>query len=212
MTEQLSEAAVIVELSLGEYALVRQTYQLEIAGAIQEYLDTPKAKVTKFRNIFKRAIANAFDDAMVIGYADGGGGDFREEGSQEDKSWLTAKIEAEFGYVTMLFQQLKDLRDEGQEAYAGEAERRAAGYAKTLDGVYNEGRLRGAKNKMLTFGGDDGEESCRTCQKHKGQRHRASWWIKRGLVPGQPGNHNYECGGYNCRHYLFDDNGNLFTF
>jgi len=36
----------------------------------------------------------------------------------------------------------------------------------------------------------------------KGKRHRRSWFIEHGLVPGQPGNQNFECQGFNCRHVL----------
>ena len=117
--------------------------------------------------------------------------------------------------MDMLFQQLKELKAlakiDGYQILEGVAEQRAEGYARTLDGIYSEGKIRGAKNKMLTFGGDDGEESCKTCQKYKGQRHRASWWVKRDLIIYR-GNMNYECGCWQCQHYFFDDSGNVYTF
>lgn len=206
----LTQAAALVELAIGDYAPIRSGYQMDIAGAISEYLESEKARVTKYKNQIKRAITESFPDAFYQGYQDGGGGG-REEVQPEDDSWLTAKMNNEYGFVDMLFEQLKALKAEGPEAYAGQAEQRAEGYAKTLDGVYNEGRMRGAGNKMLTFGGNDGQESCKTCQKLKGKRHRASWWVKHGLTIFR-GNPNYECGCWNCEHFLFDDNGNLFTF
>jgi hypothetical protein len=64
---------------------------------------------------------------------------------------------------------------------------------------------------MLLFTGTDGEESCKTCQKWKGKWHKASFWINRGLVPGQPGNGAFECKGYNCNHFLVDKAGKIFT-
>jgi len=42
-------------------------------------------------------------------------------------------------------------------------------------------------NMYLTYNGEDGEESCRQCQKYKGQRHKKSWWESRGLL-GRNGN------------------------
>lgn len=212
MTELLAQAAVIVELSIGEYAPIRSAHKLEISGWIMEYLMTDKARITRFRNGFKKAIANNFDDAFYIGYADGGGGD-RTEADADDNAWLAAKIQAEFGFIDMLFQNLKEFRSDpetGPEDYQAEAEKRAENYAKTLDGVYNQGKTRGDKNKMLTFGGEDGDESCATCQKYKGKRHSAKWWMKRDLLIYR-GNNNYECGCYQCQHYHYDDKGNVYT-
>lgn len=207
-----AQALTLAQLAVGDYAPIRSAYRVEIQGAIIEYLYTEGAKVTKYRNAFKRAIAVAFEEAFNQGYRDGGGDPAQRE--RGDQQWLNAKMDGEFGYVDMLFQQLRELRSDPEAdaaEYQTEAERRSEGYAKTLDGVYSEGKIRGAKNIMLTFGGEDGQESCRECQKYKGQRHRASWWIRRGLVPRQPGNAAFTCHGYNCRHLLFDDMGRVYT-
>ena len=85
----------------------------------------------------------------------------------------------------------------------------ADAYARTLDGVLAEGRLRGAKNKMLTMVGTDGKVSCSDCQRLKGQRYSARKWIRLG-IPGVPGN-GYECQGHRCRHYLETDEGERWT-
>ncbi len=64
-------------------------------------------------------------------------------------------------------------------------------------------------NPMLTFEGDDGEESCDECQKYKGMRKRKSWWEKRGLLM-RNGNENYGCRRFdNCHHFHYYDNGSL---
>lgn len=201
-------AATLVQLSVGDYAPIRAGYEIEIAGIISEYCSTPGAKVSRFKNQFKRAIQESFYPAFEQGLIDGGG---EAPAQGDDLDWINAKAEEEWGNVDMLFQQLKEAKTEDGFDAGAEASRRAASYAKTLDGVYNQGRLRGAKNKMLTFGGEDGQESCATCQKLKGQRHRASWWVKKGLTIFR-GNANYECGCWNCQHYFYDDDGNLFTF
>lgn len=215
MTDLQSEAAVIVQLSLGEYAGLRNAYRGDIEGQMLEFMNTDGAKAAKYKNAFKRAITETFPDAFYMGYADAGGGG-REDVARADDDWLTAKMNAEYGHVDMLFNQLLSLRKDeetGPADYQAEAARRAEGYTKTLDGVYNEGRLRGGKDVMAEFGGDDGEESCPECQKYKGVRHKLSWWIKRNLIPGQPGNASYTCHGYNCRHYLFNaKTGDLLTF
>ena len=88
---------------------------------------------------------------------------------------------------------------------------RASSYGASLYGVYNEGLLRGNRNIFLTLDGLDGEESCSTCQRLKGKRKRAKWWIDNALIPGQAGNSNYECRGYRCLHYLRTDDGTPYT-
>ena len=56
---------------------------------------------------------------------------------------------------------------------------------------------------VLEFTGQDGRESCETCQKLKGQRHRRSEWLSRGLDPKNSNNRkNFECGLWQCMHYL----------
>lgn len=69
------------------------------------------------------------------------------------------------------------------------------------------GKLAALGNIMLTFDGDDGEESCDDCQRYKGQRHRRNWWAERGLL-ARNGNENFECGRWeNCHHEFRDDKG-----
>lgn len=57
------------------------------------------------------------------------------------------------------------------------------------------------ENEMVEFGGDDGEESCETCSRLKGQRHRRKWFVSKGLVP-EIGNENFICKGFRCQHTL----------
>ena len=71
------------------------------------------------------------------------------------------------------------------------------------------GKLAALGNIALTFDGDDGAESCDTCQRYTGQRHRRKWWADRGLLE-RNGNPNYECGRWdNCHHHFKDDSGKV---
>jgi hypothetical protein len=201
----------LVLLSIGDYAPIRSAYSFEIAGIVREYLYTEgNPRVTRFQSLFKRAITEAFYPAFDQGLIDGGG---EAPAQGDDLEWLNAKVAAEHGYAESLFQSLKELKkqseEEGVGIFEGVPEARAEGYAKTLDGIYSEGKIRGAGNQMLTFGGKDGKESCGTCQKLNGQRHKASWWIGHDLVPYQ-GNANLDCGGWQCEHILFNDKGEVF--
>ncbi len=93
---------------------------------------------------------------------------------------------------------------------------RADGYTQAVKDVYNYAKLYAMRNKMLTFTGSDGQGNhiCQsiggTCVRLKGQRHKASWWLSHDLMPYR-GNQNYDCGGWNCQHYLEDDNGERVT-
>jgi hypothetical protein len=210
--EHIAAAAAAVELSIGDYAPIRSAYKIECAGYITEYLYSDSVRITRFRNLFKKAILAAFYPAFEQGLIDGGGAAPAEG---EDLEWINARVEREFGFVDELFYQLRDLKkeakDEGAGILAGVSEARSEGYARTLDGIYSAGKVRGAANKMLTLGGPDGKESCGTCQRLKGQRHKASWWKNHGLLIYR-GNDNYECGCWECQHYLYDDKGQVYTF
>jgi hypothetical protein len=203
-----AQLLALIQLTAGEFIKIRFEYMNEIRALLNDYFSTDKARVTRFQNRYTRAVATYFDRAFEMGIVDGGGG-LPAEG--DALAWITAQTDAEVARIPALMQQLKNLKSEGPDAWTGVPEQYADSYARTLDQVYSEGKLRGAGNKMLTFGGEDGEESCATCQKLKGQRHRASWWIKHGyqLFRGNP---RYECGVWQCQHYFFTDDGNLFTF
>jgi len=186
------------------YEGIRNTYWAEIYDAVWEYLTGSQA-VTSFRNRMSRAMSDAFVSGAELGYEDGGGTLPMDE---DTLAWLAGEQTAELGHISDLFDRLReewDGIDPITEAFA-----RADGYADHLDAIYSEAKLRGAGNKMLTFDGNDGKESCPECKKLKGERHRASWWVSHGLIPG-PGNSNFTCNGYNCEHRLFDDDGNEWT-
>jgi hypothetical protein len=186
------------------YDGIRNTYWAEIYDAVYDYL-TGNQPVTSFRNSMSRAMSDAFVSAAELGYEDGGGTLPMDD---ETLAWLAGEQSAEFGFIADLFSRLKeewDGIDPITEAFA-----RADGYTDKLDTILGEAKLRGAGNEMLTFDGSDGKESCPECVKLKGQRHRASWWVSHGLIPGA-GNENFTCKGYNCEHHLYDDKGNEWT-
>lgn len=196
-------------LALGSYQVIRNTYFAQVSGGVLDYLLAPvNARVTRYRNGVKRAAVVAFDEASKQGFIDGGG---KLPYDRDFADYITARINAELGYIETTFAQLRMLKISGEPFSAEEeASRRAESYARTLDQIYNEGKLRGAGRLMLTFGGRDGKEHCPSCAELKGKRRQARWWVAQGLVTGQ-GNRNFDCGGFNCQHYLFTDDGFLFT-
>jgi hypothetical protein len=198
-------------LKATDMGAINAAYHDEITQALIAYFEGGSIAAPK--NSFKRATLTAFQDAFDLGYSDGGG---ELPVDAEANAWLEARTQEEFGNVDALFEQAKELRKDKEFDYPVWVAARADGYTATLSDIYNQGKLISAKDKMLTFEGDDGDANhiCQsiggTCVRLKGQRHRASWWRSHDLVPYR-GNTNYDCGGWNCNHYLIDDDGNIFT-
>jgi hypothetical protein len=191
-----------------DYPMIRQSYVSEISGIMSEYLNTDGVRVTRYRNLFKQAVANNFLPAFEEGFQAGGGdlpiGD-------EELAWLQSAYDREFGFITdNLFVRLRDEIKGSPDAFDGEIAARAEGYARTLDGVYSQGFAMGSKDVMVSLGGNDGDESCDTCQKLKGKWMRLSSVIMQDLLI-HPGNENYICKGFNCQHYWFDRKGKIYT-
>ena len=163
--------------------------------------------MTSPRSAFKRATVDAFGAAFDLGWVEGGQ-DLPPDA--EAVSWFNARVEQEFGFIEMLFQEAKELRKDKEFDFFSWVSARADGYSRTLREIYNAGFLRATRDKMVTFDGDDGAESCDTCQKLKGKRHKISWFVSRNYVP--PFGTGLDCHrGGRCEHGLFDDDGNQVT-
>ena len=188
------------------YTTLRANFRRAVYGLVKTYLEDTGSRVTFYRNRLVDAIDNELRGAFYRGYLDVGG----EETDREDEDWLASTLDAQREYAYNLFNVLKTLRGQGVDPDT-EGETRAAAWAVTLDGVYSEGRLRGDGNQMLTFQGEDGDESCEDCQYYKGQRHSAKWWTKRGLV-ARNGNEQFACGRWApCKHDYYTDAGEKWT-
>lgn len=189
----------------GDLASIGATYNDAVIEAIVDYFDG--GSLVASRNAFKRATTEAFGGAVDLGWGDGGNA---PPLADEVLSWFNARLNAEFGYIDMLFENIKALKKEEDFDYFSWATERAAGYVGTLKEVYNHARLNAMRDIMVTFDGDDGAKSCPDCQKYKGKRHRISWFIARDAVP--PHGSGLECHrGRRCQHGLRDDRGNWVT-
>jgi hypothetical protein len=206
--------AAIAIRAVGDYGTIRGTYHDSIYEAITSYLDG-RVGIATGSGMFKKACAAAFVDAFETGFIDTQGSGATYDPALEDSDWLATRMQQEFAFIDSTFQTMKAMIADTENPLTEDeivqyANNRAEGYCATLDGVYSQGKLRSRRNVVLTLDGPDGKESCTTCQKYKGQRHRASWWISRDLIPA-PGNDNYECGGWQCQHVLSDDSGNQWS-
>jgi hypothetical protein len=165
-------------------------YHDEITQALIDYFEG--ASITTSRNAMKRAMIQAFGDAFDAGWIEGGGTLPIDEDAM---SWLEDRLNQEAMNIDGLFLQAKELRKLGEEFdYFTWLTARADMYTQSAASVHNAARLL-ANN---------------TCQKLNGQRHRASWYIERNYIPGKPGA-SMDCGGFRCRCFLTDKDGNRVT-
>lgn len=197
-------------LKQNNLAPLMEQYRAAFAGALTAFL-LKKADKASTKNALKTSITTFFLLAFLTGYRKGSGGS--DALGDEDQVWIDVRTAAEIGFMFSLVDQLAglDTSNMSEADLRALAQARALAYSLTLIAIYNQGLLRGNRNIFLTFGGIDGAESCRTCQRLKGRRKRARWWIDNHLVPGEPGNSNYECKGYRCLHDLMTDDGAVYT-
>lgn len=187
-----------------DYDVIRADLVERLTDAFLSYVSS--ARGARHQNAARRALVENIPAAFYAGYVEAGG----EETEADDEKWLTAEQGRQLDFLADTFVALKEQRDAETATESG-LRARVGDWARMLDGVFSEGKLRGADNVMLTFDGDDGEESCAECQKYKGQRHSAKWWVKRDLVR-RNGNDNFGCGRWdNCHHDLYTDDGELYT-
>lgn len=144
------------------------------------------------RSIIRRQALKAYSDGLI----DGGVTDGQLD--DEDQAKFTSLYADASNYVRDFWKSLYD-GDGISEAQA--AQRPAMWWNKSILPQYEAGRMSADKNGMYEFAGDDGAESCSTCLRLKGQRHRLRDWSRKELVPGV-NTTNFECGGWQCKHKL----------
>jgi len=198
--------AGVFKAEADDLAKINAAYHDAITEALLEYLEGG-GSVAAPKNMFRRATLTAFGDAFDLGWLDGGG----ELPLDPDAlDWIESRIQQEFGYIEMVFQQAKELRGSDEFEPLTWASERADAYTNTLREVFNNARLRAMKDQSVTFSGTDGEKSCNTCKKLKGKRHKISWFVKRDYVPPHGGGLECAKGGL-CQHYLETDEGEQVT-
>ena len=128
--------------------------------------------------------------AYLDGLADGGVEQDSLDESDLDifSGWLVEQS----GYVTDFADALFD------DATVTPESKASVWFNRSIMPIYGEGVKQADLNGLYELVGDDGEESCKDCQRLKGQVHRLRGWDARGWWPFP--NENTECGGFNCAH------------
>ena len=203
----LAQGRIIkADIVAGDLSSINKKYHDAITRQLINYFEGGAIGAT--RNTFKNAMINAFGDAFDLGWTEGGG--TLPIDDEDALGWLEARLNQEAGYIDMLFQEAKELKKDKEFDYFAWVTARADGYTNTLKEVFNNAHLRAMPNQMVTFEGDDGQESCATCQMLKGKRHKISWFVANNYVP--PFGSGLDCAkGGHCQHGLKDDKGNWVT-
>jgi len=190
----------------GDLTAINQRYHDAITRSLLTYFEG-SGSVTAPRNAFVLAMIYNLGSAFRLGWSDEAGGTPLDA---DAVAWLNSRVAAETGYIDMLFQEARELRKEKDFDFFSWVTMKADGYTRTLREMYNAGALRASKDIMVTFVGEDGNESCPECQMLKGQRHRVSWFVRRNFVPPHGTGLSCHRGRY-CQHYLQNDKGEQVT-
>ena len=148
---------------------------------------------TALRSINRRYGTRAFSDGLI------NGGVLDGSLSEEDENTVADLLADSSIHVTNLGKEI--FRTENGVSDALADLKPEQWFRKTIMPFYDAGQLSAAGNRMMEFAGDDGEESCATCKRLKGQRHRHKTWKRKGLRP-QVDTDNFDCGGFQCEHKL----------
>lgn len=162
-----------------------------LVSLYQEGAVSKRSLGARMRVQLKQAGMKAFADGLEAG------GVPREELDTDERAQVLAWLSRQSQYVRRFADEITK-RPLPQTVII---DRAAMWVRKSLQDIRYAGLLAADKNGMYEFTGDDGEESCRTCQAAKGQIHRMKTWANAELRPGVD-THSFECGGWRCDHHL----------
>lgn len=165
----------------------------ELQSIMQDGIDRTITKAgcaARIRGAINRYGKAAYQDRLVDGC-------LSSDDLDEDDLRIIADLAVrDSQYVTNLVNEIYS-----EAGMSLSAESRAQMWMGTIDEFYYAGIESADKNGMYSFEGDDGDESCATCQRLKGVKHRMKWWVEHKLRPGID-HDSFECHAYRCQHYL----------
>jgi len=176
---------------------VQAEYSDKLYSYMAEYLQGSRSVVID-RNLYNRAINDAFTFAFVAGWADAGASGPITADAQ---SWLNGRIGQEVSFAATLFSDLKALRADDSIPMADKlsaAQMHAQAYTVTLVGVYAQGKMMGEPERDGRWELGATEEHCDTCAMLNGKTHPMSWYIQNDYIPQQAGSATLDCGGWKC--------------
>jgi 2'-5' RNA ligase len=151
------------------------------------------AEILKFLN------QNYVRSSYIEGLAAGG---VEDDPDDDDNAKIRKLVSAANSYVDSF---VSTLYDEGiSDAQA--AQKAGLWFKKSILPAYYEGFASAKANALMRFSGRDGADSCAQCTKWKGKKRRLKWWTENKLRP-QVDTESFDCGGWQCNHYLEEVTG-----
>jgi hypothetical protein len=185
---------------LAEGAKAIQSTRLAFEDAFEDVLTEARAgNVTKarFGTLLRGLIARYGKAAYRDGLIDGGVTDGAMD--SDDDAAISLLLAEQSPYVRGLADVVYGPVGVTDAGATGKPE---MWFNKSISPFYDSGRLSADRNGMYEFGGPSGEESCTTCMRLMGQRHRLKWWTTQRLRP-RVDTSRFGCKGFRCRHILF---------
>lgn len=191
-----------------------QATRLLFEGEFEDSLEQARnGQLTRGQWAFRvRALIREFGrQAFRDGLQDGGVDP--NELSDEDTTRINELIREQSQYVTnlgeMVFKSEWDdpLDDEmiimfasmRQITDAQAGAKPAMWFNRSIVPFYEAGKLSADANGLYEWVIGATEESCQTCLKANGQRHRLKHWHRSGILPQSNGTKELECKGFNCK-------------
>ena len=157
-----------------------------------------RISVAAFAAQMDALVTEAIRASYLEGLAEGGIDDAEMDG--EDRKFIRDLAAAQRPYVDGFAAAVLAAKSEAE--LRGQIDDRILMWGKSIRAAAVAGVNSAKANEVVIFSGQMGKEDCATCHGLMGARHRRSWFADRGLVPGVPGNDNFECGGWQCEHFL----------
>lgn len=185
------------------HAKAIQSTRIDFEDAFADLIESrQKGDINALRfGVLARALLRTYGlKALRDGLEDGGVQPYDEFGAP-----LPLEADEQSAYSLWLIQQSAYVTAFGGtitsgSEYDGE-DRAMMWFNKSIMPMFSTGFNSAAANAMLEFVGDDGEHTCDTCARLKGQRHRSRDWKRKQLRP-QIDTTNFVCGGWRCDHHL----------
>lgn len=189
-----------VEAVMKSLQSIRLDFEIDFEDVLKEIRSGNIDNRRRAGNILRQIIRTFGFRAYVQGMKDGG---VEDDPDEEDQAKITELRQEQTSYVSNLTSVLIQADGITDTLAAGKPE---MWFRKSIMPFYYAGLESAQKNMMMEFAGDDGEESCGTCKRLKGQRHRLKDWTRKALRP-QIDTHNFICGGWKCEHKLIPTTG-----
>lgn len=192
----LEDMAFIVGVAEKSIASVTRRFHADLRNLAVLGFTGGGSILSDTRAVIKNAISDAYIEGLISG------GISADEMTEEDAAQINELTANQMQYVTDFVRAIREAKDD-KAAQRDILDNRIELWTTAVEMAGVAGMNSAKSNEMVEFVGDDGAESCKTCQRLKGLRHRRRWFEQNGLVPRDPRfRDNFECGGWLCQHEL----------